>query len=134
MQNAASNDKLSARFLAAASEGRLALPLCAACGQHHCYPRPFCPHCWSEDLNWVDVSGVAKLYSFTVVRGGEPYVLAVVELEEGPRMMTNIVDCPLDAIQIGMPLRVDFRNLDGMVVPVFRPASGAPVGSESGAS
>jgi hypothetical protein len=122
MQIAASNDQLAARFLAAASAGRLSLPLCASCGQHHFYPRPFCPHCWSEDLNWVDVSGAATLYSFAIIRGSEPYVLAVVELTEGPRMMTNVVDCPLDAVQIGMPLQVDFRSLDGTVVPVFRPA------------
>jgi hypothetical protein len=134
MQTAAPNDQISARFFAAASAGRLSLPLCASCGRHHFYPRPFCPHCWSEDLSWVDVSGTARLYSFTVVRGSEPYVLAVVELAEGPRMMTSIVDCPLDAIQIGMPLQVDFRSLDGTVAPVFRPAAGGPDGSASGGS
>jgi hypothetical protein len=134
MQNAASNDALSARFLAAASEGRLSLPHCASCGQHHFYPRSFCPHCWSEDLSWVDVSGAATLYSFTVIRGGEPYVLAVVELKEGPRMMTNIIDCPVDAIHIGMELQVDFRNVDGTVVPVFLPTARKPHGSVSGAS
>jgi uncharacterized OB-fold protein len=128
MPTAATNDHLAARFLEAASAGRLSLPLCAACGEHHFYPRPFCPHCWSENLSWVDASGAATLYSFTVVRDKEPYVLAVVELAEGPRMMTHVVDCPLDAVQIGMPLRVDFRSLDGTVLPVFLPAGGERAG------
>jgi uncharacterized OB-fold protein len=135
MPLSAPNDRLSARFFEAASSGRLSLPLCATCGKHHLYPRPFCPYCWSEDLNWVDASGDANIYSFTVIRGGEPYVLAVVELAEGPRMMTNIVDCHLDAVQVGMRVRVDFRPLDGIVVPVFRPsAGGIPRESTSEAS
>lgn len=134
MRIAAPNDKLAARFLDAASAGSLLLPRCASCGQCHFYPRSFCPHCWSEDLSWVEVSGTATLYSFTVIRGSEPHVLAVVELTEGPRMMTNIVDCPLDAIRIGMQLQVVFRSLDGTVLPVFRPVSGEPDVSFSGAS
>lgn len=125
MPNVATNDHVAARFLEAASAGRLSLPLCAACGRHHFYPRSFCPHCWSEETNWVDASGAATLYSYTIVRGDEPYVLAVVELAESPRMMTHIVDCPLNDLRIGMPLRVEFRSLDGAVMPVFSPVADA---------
>ena len=117
MPIAPANDLIAARYSEAANESRLSVPRCVACGQYHFYPRPFCPHCWSEDLTWVDVSGDATIYSYTVIRGSSPYVLAVVELAEGPRMMTHIVDCPVDGVQIGMRVRVAFRDLGGSIMP-----------------
>jgi uncharacterized protein len=135
MPISAPNDLIAARFYEAAKAGRLSLPLCKACGKHHFYPRSFCPHCWSEELNWVDVSGEASVYSFTVVRDKDPYVLAVVELAEGPRMMTNIIECPPAAVHVGMRVRVNFQPFDGERVPMFSPAGkGQAQGSVVGVS
>ena len=99
---------------------------------HH-YPRPFCPNCWSEDVAWQDVSGRGTVYTYSIVFRNDlppfaewgPYVPAVVELDEGPRLMTNIVDCEHDALSVGMPVEVAFRDLtDDWAAPVFRPSGG----------
>jgi uncharacterized OB-fold protein len=124
-------DETTDAFWAAAGEGRLLIKSCPACGQYHAYPRPFCPHCWSDAVEWVEASGRATLYTFSIVRQNElppfrdwlPYVAAVVDLEEGPRMMTNIVDCAVEDVQIGMALEFTTRPADDVAVPVFRPAS-----------
>ena len=124
-------DEESQPFWDAAHEGRLLIRRCNACEQWHYYPRPFCPHCWSQDVEWVEASGRAVLYTYSIVRRNDlppfnervPYVAAVVDLEEGPRMITELVDCPEEDIQIGMPLHVDFRPLtDTLSAPVFRRA------------
>jgi uncharacterized OB-fold protein len=116
----------------AARDRRLLLKRCRACSRAHFYPRPFCPHCWSDDVDWEDASGRATLYTWSVVHrndlppfgGRVPYVAAVVELAEGPRMMTNVEGCAFDDLRIGMALEVDFRvETDEVTVPVFRPAS-----------
>ena len=74
---------------------------CNACGKPHWYPRVVCPLCGSDDVEWREASGRGEVYSFSVVRRmGEPYVLAFVTLEEGPTVMTNIVDTPLDALRM----------------------------------
>jgi len=115
----------------AAREGRLLIRHCGACGAHHFYPRPFCPWCWSVDVSWVEASGRATLYTYSVVHANDlppfpervPYVAAIVELAEGPRMMTNVEECALDALEAGMPLEVAFRAIsDEVTIPVFRPA------------
>jgi uncharacterized protein len=117
-------------FWDAAADGRLLLRHCNGCGATHFYPRPFCPECWGEDVEWTEASGRATLYTWSVVHGNDlppwpervPYVAAVVELSEGPRMMTNIVDCAVDDLRIGMDLDVTFeqRTAD-ITVPLFRP-------------
>jgi uncharacterized protein len=118
-------------FWEAAREGRLLIRRCGACGATHFYPRPFCPKCWSDRVDWVEARGKAALYTWSVVYENDlppfpervPYVAAVVDLEEGPRMMTNVVDCELDALEIGMALEVAFRpTTDEITLPVFRPA------------
>lgn len=120
-------DAFTRPYWDAAAHGRLLLRRCAACARAHHYPREFCPHCWSEDVTWERASGRATLYTWSTVHRNDlppfgsrtPYVAAVVDLAEGPRMMTELVDCgePL----AGMELEVAFR--DGN--PVFRPASRA---------
>ena len=114
----------------AAREGRLLIRRCGACGRAGFYPRPFCPTCWSDDVRWETASGRATLYTYSVIHQNElppfhawlPYVAAIVELEEGPRMMTNLVDFDVDRIAIGMPLEVVFReHSDTITAPVFRP-------------
>jgi uncharacterized OB-fold protein len=115
----------------AAAEGRLLLRSCSDCGTVHHYPRPFCPACWSENVEWVEASGRATLYTWSTVfvndmypfRERLPYIAAVVDLEEGPRMMTNVVDAAPEDLSVGMALQVAFREVDDAVTaPVFRPA------------
>ena len=111
----------------AAREHRLLLKRCRACERPHWYPRPFCPHCWSEDVDWAEASGRATLYTWSVVRRNDlppfgervPYVTAVVDLEEGPRMLTNLVDIPIDDVEIGMSLTVTWQDDGDYVLPVF---------------
>ena len=115
----------------AAKQGRLLVKRCNACRRVHHYPRPFCPTCWSEDVEWQEVSGLGTVYTYSIVfrndlepfSGWGAYVPAVVELDEGPRLMTNVVDCPHDDLAVGMKVRVSFRDLtDEWSAPVFCPA------------
>ncbi|WP_030370770.1 Zn-ribbon domain-containing OB-fold protein [Streptomyces rimosus] len=132
-------DAFSRAYWEAAAEGRLLLRRCRAdgCGAAHHYPREFCPRCWSEDVTWEEASGRATLYTWSVVHRNDlppfgervPYVAAVVDLAEGPRMMSEIVGCPEGDLRIGMDLRVRFRTYGGTdtgarepAVPVFGPA------------
>ena len=111
-------------FWDAAAAGRLLIKRCAACGEHHHYPRSLCPFCGSDRTTWLAASGRGTIYSYSVMRRVPiPYALAYVTLEEGPTMMTNIVDGDLDRIRIGQPVRVVFRPTDGgPPVPMFTPA------------
>ena len=122
-------------FWEAARRHELTLPRCRACGRFHYYPRAACPHCLSGDLEWQRTSGRGTLHTFTIVhRGlksfplGPPYVIAIVELAEGPRMMTNLVGVAPDPkqIRIGMPVEVAFEDVTAEVaLPRFRPAGAA---------
>lgn len=124
-------DAFTRTYWDAAASGRLLLRRCGACARVHHYPREFCPHCWSEDVTWFAATGRATLYTWSVVHrndlppfsGRTPYVAAVVDLAEGPRMMTEIVDCPHEELRAGMELEIAFR--DG--TPVFRPWRGHAV-------
>jgi len=108
-------------FWAAAADGRLLLKHCTACNQPHHYPRSICPFCTSDRTEWRPSSGRGTIYSFSVMRRvAVPFAIAYVTLEEGVSMMTNIVDCDLDAIRIGQPVRVVFKPTDGgHPVPMF---------------
>ncbi len=119
-------------FWDGASAGVLVIKVCKACGKHHFYPRPFCPHCWDTNVEWVEASGRATLYTFSIVRRNDlppfpdrvPYVAAVVDLEEGPRMMTNVVECDLERLEIGMQLETVFQAIsDEITIVQFRPVS-----------
>lgn len=121
----------SAEFWAGMREGRLLLRRCGDCGALHYYPRPFCPECWSENVSWQPACGKATLYTHSTVFVNDlppfneqvPYVAAVVDLEEGPRMMTQIIDCAVEDLEIGMPLEMTFREVtDEVSIAVFRPA------------
>ncbi|QKV97645.1 Zn-ribbon domain-containing OB-fold protein [Streptomyces sp. NA02950] len=131
-------DAFTRPYWDAAAEGRLLIRRCAVCGRAHHYPREFCPHCWSEDVAWEEASGDATLYTWSVVHRNDlppfgervPYTAAVVDLAEGPRMMTELVDGASGdphngaGLSVGMPLRAAFRAPgDGgtPAVPVFRP-------------
>ena len=105
----------------AAAQGKLLLKRCAACGTHHFYPRVICPFCFSDETEWREASGTGTIYSFSVMRRAEvPYVIAYVTLSEGPIMMSNIIDCNLDAIRIGQRVRLVFKPAEnGQPVPMF---------------
>ena len=111
-------------FWEAAAEGRLLVKRCTACGQAHHYPRSICPFCFGDATEWLPASGRGTIYSYSVMRRApEPYAIAYVTLDEGVTMMTNIVDCDLDALRIGQPVKVAFKPTDGgPPVPMFTPA------------
>jgi uncharacterized OB-fold protein len=112
--------------------GELRLQRCDACANVYFPPRPFCPKCASRKVSVFKASGKGKLYSYVIhhrpVPGfTPPYSIAVVELDEGPRMMTNVVDCPQtpEALELDMKLEVKFEKLDDAItLPLFRPAKG----------
>ncbi|WP_282798156.1 Zn-ribbon domain-containing OB-fold protein [Streptomyces sp. CC224B] len=125
-------DAFTRPYWDAAAAGHLLIRRCRAadCGRAHHYPREFCPYCWSEDVTWERASGHGTLYTWSVVHRNDlppfgarvPYVAAVVDLAEGPRTMTEVVDCDGAALRVGMPVAVAFRRAaEGVVVPVFRP-------------
>jgi uncharacterized protein len=110
--------------------GELRLQRCDACAHVYFPPRPFCPKCAGRAVSWFKASGRGILYSYVIhhrpVPGfTPPYSIAVVELDEGPRMMTNIIDCPQtpEALQLDMRVEVVFKQLsDEIFLPQFRPA------------
>ncbi len=115
----------TAEFWRAAASGQLLLKRCGACSRHHWYPRSICPLCGSDDTRWEPASGRGTVYAVTVTykAGPLPYALAYVRLEEGVTLMTNIVDCDLEAVRIGDPVQVTFKPCEGgHAVPMFRPA------------
>jgi uncharacterized OB-fold protein len=110
--------------------GELRLQRCNVCSHTYFPPRPFCPRCASHDIAVVRASGRAILYSYVIHHRAAPgfdppYSIAVVELEEGPRMMTNVVEVEQtpQALQLDMPLQVVFRAVsEDITLPLFRPA------------
>src|SRR5712692_178097 len=112
----------------------LRIQRCLDCNRPYFYPRPFCPRCFSWNVEWFVASGKATLHSYEVVhraapafRSDVPYVLAVAELEEGPRMLTNIVGVEPDpaSLPIDMPLEIVYDDVsDEITLPKFRPAAG----------
>lgn len=115
-----------------AREGELRLQRCNACDHAYFPPRPFCPECSSRDVSVFKASGKGTLYSYVINHmkspGFEPpFAIAVVELEEGPRLMSNILECEQtpEALQLDMALEVTFEKLtDEITLPQFKPAGG----------
>ena len=109
-------------------EGVLRVQRCTSCGDLVFIPRAGCPRCLTETLEWVESSGRGTVYSYTVVHRPQrpefevPYVVAIIELEEGWHMLTNLVDCePADAT-VGLPVEVAFRPMsEEITLPCFRP-------------
>jgi uncharacterized OB-fold protein len=124
-------DPATREYWEAAKRGELRMPKCADCGKFHFYPRTLCPHCGSVNLEWQLCSGSGVVYSYTVVHRAPspafesdvPYVVAVIALEEGPHLMSTVIDVPPDKVLIGQRVRVDFRRAGegDVVLPVFRP-------------
>lgn len=119
---------LSRPFWQAAREKRLVLQRCEDCGTYRWTPQILCVRCHSQRYAWTPVSGRGLVYSFTVVHRAPtaafttPYVIAVVKLDEGPLMLTNLIDCVPDDIRIDMPVEVVFEAIDDDInVYRFRP-------------
>lgn len=119
-------------FWDGARAGELRIQRCRTCGEAYFYPRPFCPGCAGDDVEWFTASGRATLASYVICErpapGFEPpYVIALVELAEGPRMMTSIVgvEPTPEALPLDLPLTVRFEERGDLAVPVFAPATEA---------
>jgi uncharacterized protein len=118
-----------------ARAGRLVIQRCRHCEQRWHPPLPACPHCHSTDFGWHPVAGTGTVYTYTVVRHAThaaladrvPYVIALVELAEGPRIVTGITGCDPAAVRAGMPVRVRFEKItDEVSLPYFEPVSARP--------
>jgi uncharacterized protein len=119
-------------FWEAARDGRLVAQARSSCGRLRHPPRPLCPHCHSPDRELVELSGRGVVYSYALLHHPRnplfdyPVVAALVDLDEGVRLVTNLVDVEPGDVRIGLPVAVEFApTADGMAVPVFRPAEGA---------
>jgi uncharacterized OB-fold protein len=132
-------DAASGPYWEAARDGRLLIATCAACGKVHHYPRPFCPHCWSEDVHPVQASGMGTLYTYSTVyvndlapfRERLPYIAAIVELAEGPRLMTTIEGAEPEELRVDMPVTAVFRPVDendagSAYLTIFIPSEESP--------
>jgi uncharacterized OB-fold protein len=120
-------------FFAQCAQGVLALQRCTACERLRHYPRSHCPFCLSPGYEWQPCSGRGTVYTYTVIRQNEnprfaprlPYIVAMVELEEGVRMLTSVVGIDPGALRVGMAVEVVFEEeTDGRTVPRFRVTSG----------
>ncbi|MBH77065.1 MAG: hypothetical protein CL897_02385 [Dehalococcoidia bacterium] len=122
-------DELTEPFFAAGEEGRLLLATCVVCKEMRLPTSPTCPNCLGEGYEWNQVSGRGKVYTFGIMHQRYhpawepelPYNIAVVELEEGPRMPANIIGVENDEISVGMPVEVVWELEGEIPVPRFRP-------------
>lgn len=115
-----------APFFVGAAAGKLMIKYCSDCKQYHHYPRALCPFCFSDKTEWKQAKGTGIVYSFSISRasGPIPYAIAYVTLDEGPSMMTNIVETDLDTIKVGQKVQVVFQPTEDakLAVPMFKPA------------
>ncbi len=111
----------TAPFWAACDEGRLVYQRCTACGHDQFYPRAHCLRCQGRDLDWIEAEPEGEVYSYTVVeraptkafRPDAPYVIALIDLADGFRMMMNVRECDPAAVEIGMKVKIVFERPDG---------------------
>ena len=124
----------TSRFWQGCKKHELWLPFCRACQRFYFYPRPFCPHCFSWDIEWRQASGRGRIHAFAIQYRAwhpgwsdeVPYVTALVELEEGPRIYTNIVGVQPDpeSVRCDMPVEVVFEDVtEEITLPKFRPSA-----------
>ena len=118
-----------APFFAAARARRLVVQRCAGCGALRFPPRELCSECLATEATWQEVSGRGEVFSYNVMHqvyhpgfaADVPYAVVMVKLAEGPKLTTSLVDCPPDAIRIGMPVEAVFEEIaPGVVLPKFR--------------
>ncbi len=112
------SDPATSEYWEGAKMGQLRLPKCMDCGKFHFYPRTLCPHCGSVKLEWQSCSGRGVIYSYTAVHRAPspafeadvPYVVAVIALEEGPHLMSSIINTPIEKVHVGENVRVTFSS------------------------
>ncbi len=123
-------DEVNRPFWEAAKRHELVLQKCQECGHYRYPPGSICPHCLSDRLTWVKVSGRGTVHTWTVFHRAYhpaftqdvPYAVVVIELEEGPRLLSNLVDCKIEGIRVGRPVEVVFEDVTTEVtLPKFRP-------------
>jgi uncharacterized OB-fold protein len=110
------------------AQGELRIQHCNACSKAVFYPRLICPHCHADQLSWIAASGKGTIYSYTVAHQGfgpfaadVPFVIAIVELEEGVRMMSRIVDASRERVAVGAAVRATFESVgEDLTLPYFR--------------
>lgn len=128
------SDPVTAPFWDSVHRGQIEVQRCDDCAEYVFYPRAICPSCSSRKLTWTPVSGRGQIYSLTIVhrptnnafKADAPYVVALVELDEGCRMMSNIVEVRADPahVKIGMPVEIVYdRVTEDVTLPKFRPAA-----------
>jgi uncharacterized OB-fold protein len=114
----------------ACKQHRLVLPKCRSCDEVYFFPDDFCPCCLSEDIQWIEASGKGRIHTYSVVErppsprfsDDVPYIVAIIELEEGPRMMSNILEIAHEDIRIDMLVEVVFEDVtENVTIPKFRP-------------
>lgn len=120
----------SKEFWEGTKQNKLMIQECKECKTKIFYPRKACPECWSSDLGWVESAGKGKIYAHTVTMAGVekkfaedlPFVIACIDLEEGIRMMSRIVECDPETVEIGMDVEVAFEKVtDEFTLPFFKP-------------
>ena len=124
-------DALTQSFWDACGEGRLEVSACNECDHLFLPPGPCCPRCWSANLSTRIVSGRGHVYSFAVYRRTyhpgmpAPYVVGLIELDEGPRLISNVVGCAPEDVEIGMSVRLRFETAGDFQLPRFEPLDGS---------
>lgn len=123
----------NAPYWDSAKQHSLQLQHCGACGKFRYPPSSYCPHCLSDETGWQAVTGNGTIYSFILVHqrydpsfaSDLPYNVAIVELAEGPRLVSNIIGCSNEALRVGMPVEVTYDDVTAeFTLPKFRPAAG----------
>jgi uncharacterized OB-fold protein len=118
-------------FWQGCKENKLLIQKCKDCSKHIFYPRILCPHCFSEQVEWVESTGKGKIYSYTIARRGggpafkddAPYAVALIELDEGVRMFSNIINIDVEKVKCDLPVEVVFEEQEDFTLPKFQPIS-----------
>ncbi|MFI5507677.1 Zn-ribbon domain-containing OB-fold protein [Mycobacterium sp. NPDC051804] len=122
--------RLSAPFWEACAEGRLTYQKCTQCGSAIFNPAPLCTKCHCRKLQWTDSRGLGVVYSWTVAYRPlspaftEIYAPAIIDVEEGYQMVSNVIGCSVDDLAVGMTVRVEFHPVGEITLPYFRPSGG----------
>ncbi len=119
----------SEKFWEGTKQGKFLIQTCGDCKANIFYPRKYCPECWSGNLGWIEAIGKGKIYTFSTAfsmveprfMDELPYTLAYIDLDEGIRVMSRIVECDPNDIKIGMPVEVTFFQRGDFSLPYFRP-------------